>query len=233
MSEQSDEEEKELIKYTGNYGGITQESKFWDDFEDIGEEELLKLKIVKLKIYTGTFQEKQVIMGINCTFKNTFTGKLLEPKDHRGSQDFVDVKEFEIKGEEYLTDFHIRFPNEAEYISQLGFGTSKNRQFLVGTEDGEDKTIQSNGGQNFILGTFGCVDKKLDAMGCLYISKKEYLKRSVFHYFMLRYLVKKNKKFKEEWDEKYKNLPSDFQFLWRTVNLSDAPFSQIIKYCYL
>ena len=104
---------------------------------------------------------------------------------------------------------------------------------LLGTEDGEDKTIQSNGGQNFILGTFGCVDKKLDAMGCLYISKKEYLKRSVFRYFMLRYLVKKNKKFKEEWDEKYKNLPSDFQFLWRTVNLSDAPFSQIIKYCYL
>ena len=47
--ESNDEEEKELIHYSGNYGGITQESKFWDDFEEMGEKELLKLKIIKIK----------------------------------------------------------------------------------------------------------------------------------------------------------------------------------------
>ena len=231
MSEQSEEEEKELIKYTGNYGGITQESKFWDDFEDIGEEELLKLKIVKLKIYTGTFQEKQVIMGINCTFKNTFTGKLLEPKDHRGSQDFVDVKEFEIKGEEYLTDFHIRFPNEAEYISQLGYSTNKGNSILIGSEEGEDKTIQSNGGNNIIVGTFGCTNKRLDATGVLYMNKKEYFKRLLNGIFILRHLVKNNQKFKEEWDKKQKDLPIDFQFMWKAVNLPEGPLFQIIRFC--
>ena len=78
------------------------------------------------------------------------------------SQQFDDVKEFEIKGDEYLTDFHIRFTTEAEYISQIGFDTSKGNKILIWTEEGEDKTIKSNGGENIILGTVGNVDKKLD-----------------------------------------------------------------------
>ena len=234
MSEnESEDSEKEIVHYTGNYGGITQESKFWDDLEEMGEEELLKHKIIKLKIYSGKFQDKQVIFGINCTFQNLFTGEIKEPKDHRGSEDFIDVKEIEIKAEEYLTDFHIRFPNEAEYISQLGFETNKKKKILVGTEDGEDKTITSNGGNHIIVGTFGCVDKKLDAMGCLYITKKEFLKRTLLPFFVLRHIVKKDTKFKEMWDVKYKELPPDFQYLWKTVNLSDALFSQIAKFCYL
>ena len=233
MSESDESENKEIVHYTGNYGGITQESKFWDDYEDMGEEELLKHKIIKLKIYTGKFQEKQVIFGISCTFQNLFTGEIKEPIEHRGSEEFVDVKEIEIKGEEYLTDFHIRFPNEAEYISQLGFETNKKNKILIGTEDGEDKTITSNGGDNIIIGTFGCVDKKLDAMGCLYITKKEFLKRTLLPFFALRHIVKKDNKFKENWEAKYKELPSEYQYLWKTVNLSDALFAQIAKFCYL
>ena len=42
MSDTEEEEENELIKYTGNYGGIDQQSKFWDDKEDFGEKPLLK-----------------------------------------------------------------------------------------------------------------------------------------------------------------------------------------------
>ena len=62
MSESGDEEENELVKYTGNYGGIDQESKFWDDYEEMGGEkgeDLLKYKIVKIRIYTGKFGEKK------------------------------------------------------------------------------------------------------------------------------------------------------------------------------
>ena len=110
MSEYSDEEDKSLIKYSGNYGGITQESQFWDDFEDIGEKELLKRKIIKIKIYTGKYNDKNAIFGISVTYKNLTNGKI-EEIDHKGSKDFEDVKEFVING--FLTDFHIRFTNEA------------------------------------------------------------------------------------------------------------------------
>ena len=235
MSEQDEEEDNSLIKYGDIYGGITQDSKHWDDFEEIGEAELLKLKLTNIKIYTGVCNDKVAIAGISTTFKNIFTGKTLKEVEHRGSDEFVDVKELTIKGDEFLTDFHVRFPNEAEYISQIGYITNKKNQILVPeqSEDGEDKTIEQNGGNNVIVGTFGCCNKRLDAIGFLYISKKEYTKLLLNGFFILRHMVKKDNKFKEKWEKDYKNLPIEYQYLWKVVNLPDNPYSIIIKYCYI
>ena len=231
--EESNEENNELIKYTGVYGGIDQESKLWDDFEDMGEEELLKHKIVKIQIFTGEYSGKKAIFGIDITYKNLSTGENKKTQEHRGTQQFLDSKELNIKTDEYLTDFHIRFTNEAEYISQIGFTTNKKQSILEGSEEGEDKTIESNGGENIIIGTFGYVNKKLDAMGCLYVSKKEYFKKKLFRFFMLRNLAKKDEKFKKACDDKFNELPNDFKYLWRAINLPDAPLAIVIKYCYL
>ena len=179
MSENSDEENEELIKYSGLYGGITQDSKNWDDFEEMGEKELLKHKIVKINIYTGNYSEKQAIFGFSCVFKNLFTGEIKKEKEHKGTEQFVDVKEFEIKDDEYLTGFHIRFQDGADYITQLGFSTSEKRNFIVGTEEGKEKKVTLQGEDNIIVGTFGCINKILDAMGVLFVSKEEFLKRKV------------------------------------------------------
>ena len=229
MSE-NEEEEKSIIQYSGNFGGITQESKFWDDFEDFGEKKLLNLKIIKVRIYSGKFNDKEAIFGVGFTYKDLTTGKEIIV-DHKGTDDFVDVKEFVINQSEYLTDFHIRFTNEAEYISQLGYATNKKTPILIGSEEGEDKTITSNGGNYIIVGSFGCTNKKLDATGVLFMNKKEYFKRLLNGIFILRHLIKNKPKFKEEWDKKQKDLPMDFQFIWRAVNLPEAPLFQIIKYC--
>jgi len=233
QNEVQEEEGKELIQYSGNFGGIDQESKFWDDYEEMGEEELLKHKIVKIKIFTGEFSGKKAIFGIDVTYKNLSTGEIKKTQEHRGSEQFLDSKELEIGPNDYLINFHIRFTNDADYISQLGFETNLKKSILEGSEEGEDKTITSNGGDNIIVGTFGCLNKKLDAMGFLFISKKEYFKKKLFRFFMLRNLVKKDAKFKKTWDEKYKELPNDFKYLWRAVKLPDAAFTPIIKYCYL
>ena len=231
MDEESEQDDNEIIKYSGNYGGITQDSKFWEDLEEMGEDELLKSKITNIKIYTGKYQSKDVINGVCFTFKNYFSGETKPCKEHKGSEQFENVKELEIKGDEYLVDFHIRFPNEAEYISEIGFKTSKGNEILVGTKDGEDKTIESNGGENIIVGTFGCVDKKLDAMGVLYINKKEFLKRRCFALFMLNHLTKTDEEFKKGIEKNYQKLGDEFKYIWKTVNLPDAAFSQVIKYC--
>jgi len=228
MSE--NEEDNSLIKYSGNYGGITQDSKFWDDYEEYQEKKLLNMKIIKIRIYSGKFNNKDAIFGVGFTYKDLVNGKEIAV-EHKGSDDFVDVKELVLNQGEYLTDFHIRFTNEAEYISQLGYTTNKKNPILVGSEEGEDKTIQSNGGDNIILGTFGCVNKKLDATGVLFINKKEYFKKLLNGIFILRHYVKQDPKFKEEWDKKQKDLPKDFQFMWRAVNLPEGPLFQIIKYC--
>ncbi len=224
-------ENESVIQYSGIYGGINSESKVWDDFEDIGEKQLLDLKIIKIRIYTGKFNEKDAIFGVGFTFKNLFNG---EEKDieHRGSEDFIDTKEFVIKQGEYITDFHIRFTNDFKYISQLGYSTNKQNSILVGSEEGEDKIITSNGGENIIVGSFGHVNKKLDATGVLFINKKDNFKRLLSGIlFILRYYSKKNPKFKKEWDNKQKELPIEYQCIWRAANLPEAPLFQIIKFC--
>jgi len=232
--EYSDSEEESIIKYTGFYGGITSESKFWDDFKEIGEKKLLNYKVIKIKIYTWKFEGKDVIFGVSFTYRNLINGKELII-EHKGSDNFINAEELEIKGGEYLTDFHIRFTNEAEYISQLGYSTNKKNSILVGTEDGEDKTISSNGGKNIIVGSFGCINKRLYATGVLFISKKEFLKIKFFGLFALRHLMKKDKQFKEEWDRRVRNFdfPFEYRCIWEAVQLPNFLLLKIIKYLFL
>ena len=225
-----DEEDQQIIKYTGNYGEVTEESEYWDDLEELGEETLINLKIIKIKIYTGTYKGYPIICGLGITFKNLSTGEILYCKEHKGSGQFNDVKEFNIKGNEYLTDFHIRFIYEGEYISQIGFDTNKGNKILIGIKEGEDKTIESNGGDNIILGTNGCVNKKLDSIGIIYINKRELFKKRYFPLFILNNLIKNDEKFKKEVENNYDKLSDEYKYLWKTVNLPDAVFSQVIKF---
>lgn len=231
MSEKSKKLKKELIKYSPIYGLIDINSKFWDDYEYMGEE-LLKYKIVKIKVYTGTYSEKQVILGFSCVFRNLINGEEIDELEHKGKEQYIDVKEFEIKNREYLTAFHIRYPNSTDYITEIGFETSNNRKFFVGTEEGENKIIEINGGNNVIIGTYGRIKRKLDAMGILTINKFELFKVRYFAYFILRYIIKKYNNFKNQWEEKYNELPYEYKYLWKAVNLPDAAFSQIISFLY-
>ena len=122
--------------------------------------------------------ERQVIIGLSFTFKNLITGKINE-KEHKGSDNFIEVQEFEIKDEEYLSDFNIRFPNDAEYITQLGFSTSEKRNFIVGTEEGVLRKAFCKDEDRIIVGAFGSINKRLDSMGVLFVSKKDYDSRKI------------------------------------------------------
>ena len=225
-------EEESAIKYSGNYGGITQESLFWDDFEDFGGKELLNYKIIKIKIYKGEFEGKDAILGVSFTYRNLINGNILV-SEHKGSADFLDVKELELQGDEYITDFHIRFIDYVGYITQLGYSTNKKNSILVGTEEGENRNIILHGGKNIIVGSFGCYNKILDATGVLFISKKEFFFKNFIGLFTLRHLIKKDGKFKEEWDKKQKDLPLEYQFIWRAAKLPNDLLLKIIKFIFL
>ena len=231
MIENQKKEKEEIIQYIINHGEITIDSKFWNDLEVMGEEGLLKNKIIKITIYTGKYKNKDAIIGIDFTFKNYFSGEIKSNQEHRGSENFQDFKELNINSDEYLIDFHIRYPENAEYISQIGFKTSKGNQLLVGTEVGDEREIESNGGDNIIVGTFGCFNEKLDAMGIYYVNKKQYLKKKCYALIMLNHLAKTDEDFKKETNKCYEKLGEDFKYIWKTVNLPDAAFSQIMKYC--
>ena len=47
---------------------------------------------------------------------------------------------------------------------------------------------------------------------------------------MLHYLVKKDKKFKKETQKNYDKIPKEFKYVWKTANLRDDLFFNIVKY---
>ena len=229
MSEENTKEIK--VEYTGSYGFINAADQknviFFDDEENIGKKELSKSKIIDIKIYT------KIIEGKNCitdTIRSLYSGKDVVVT-HKVSNEFDDYKHLELISGEYLKEIIIRFPNNAEYITQLGFITNKNNRIIAGEEDGEIKRIDMNEGKNIILGMSGYVGDKLNCIGCSYTSKKEFASSILFKFFFLRHLVKKDEEFKKKWDEKYNELAPEFKMIWRTVNLPDNCFNIIINTC--
>ena len=104
-------------------------------------------------IYWRIFRHKSYC-GFDITYKNLSTIEIKKVQEHRGTYQFLDSKELDIKIDEYLIDFHIRFKNDAEYISQVGFTTNKKQSILEDSEEGEGKIIESNVENNIILGIF-------------------------------------------------------------------------------
>ena len=84
--------EDEIIKYSSCYGGSSNESKLWDDYEEIGEKVLLNSKVIKIKIFLGKYKETIIINGIGYSYKNLITGEITN-YEHRGSNDYIDFKD--------------------------------------------------------------------------------------------------------------------------------------------
>ena len=226
--------DKDLIQYVGPFGYSSNTHNFWDDFEDVLKEKILQYKIIKIKIYYSSDEEnkeqEKYLIGISLTYQNLFTGEKKE-LEHKGTDKITGTREFNIDSGDYLKKFHINFNDDFDHISQIGFTTFRNREIFVGIKDGLDKTIKQNDEDYILLGTYGYFEQRMDGIGCLFADKKLFLNTHLFGYFMMKYLIKHNETFKKEWDDNYKKLSIDFQFLWRAVTLPDAIFSCIIKFC--
>ena len=231
-NESEDEDENySLIQQSLNYGIVDQDSKYWDDVEEIGENEILKYKISKIKIFSTKNEENEVILGVEVTYSNRLTGETKNFTNHIGTQPVFDTKEMNLKSNEYLSDFFIKCDFKNDFITELGYGTTKKNKILIGSEEGKEQNIETNGGEYIIIGIYGCYNERLDGIGFYYVKQKDYFNKMYQSYFIIRYLTKKDSKFKQEWEKKYKELPIQYQYIWKTVNLPDTIFSGIIKYC--
>ena len=225
MADSNKRKRKDIIKQSKIYGNIKKESNSWDDREELGEDFLLKSKIIKIKIYSGL----NGILGLTLTFKNLINNEIREI-EHKGKNAHNDIKTVGINENEYFVNFHIKIPDFKGYISYLGFSTNKNNRVIIGTCEGANKIIKSNGGENIIIGTYGCYRNELDGIGIYYITRKDFLMMKLYGYFIVRYFIKKKDNFKETWNNKYKKIKIDYQYLWKTLNLPDKMYYGIIKY---
>ena len=219
--------EDEIFHYGGKFGWIYKNSKHFNDKDFLGDN-YLYYKIQKIKIWSGKKDSKDIINGIQVWYKNILDGKLVTPGEFKGDEGNDNVVEFEVKPNEYLTDFHIRIDTE---VTQVGFETNKHNNILVGGTQGEDKIINSNGGDNIIVFLYGAYDNLLHALGVGYVNKKDYMKTLFIGFFQLRHKLKKDEAFKKKCLENESTLGESDKVLLRTCLLPDTAFNEIIKFC--
>ena len=222
------------IKIGNPYGKIDFSDNFWNDFDSLNNE-IEKYKITNIKIlFNSEYENKKCIeekniIGLIITYKNIFTGDI-EILKHQSSNKISGMKELVIKSDDYLNNFKISLNKDNNEISQISFITKMKKEISVGIKQENEIIDNLNEENNILVGFFGYFNKKINSIGGIYISKLTFIKKILFGYFMLRNFLK-NKKFKENWDLKYNELSVEFQYLWKSVNLHDAVFALVMKYC--
>jgi len=227
--------ESDVVKYSRHYGYIDLNSKYFDDSKDLGgtDKALLEHIIKSIKIFSGKKDNIIIIGGIQITYWNLKTKENIELNERKGDIQYEDedIEKFDIKPGEYLTNFYIRFDNNSNYITQLGFETNKKRKILKGCETGELKYININGGENYILGTFGNFNQKLDSFGVLYMNFKDYIQSKYKAYFELEFKIRKDKSFKDKIKQNYETLSESYKYLFKSCTLPNSLFLEIMKFC--
>ena len=203
---------------------------YFDDEDEIGKKELLKHKIINIKIYTKVINKQNNIVGIEYTLRNLFNGKDVV-MSHKASNEFDDHISLDIKNDEYLNEIKVRFPNNVKYITQMSFITNKHNNITAGEEEGELRTLLLKYENSIILGMQGYISDNLTCLGCSYTSFNSFASSILFKFFLLRHLIKIDQEFKKKWDDKYDELTPDFKMIWKTVNLPENCFYKIVRAC--
>ena len=221
------------IECTGPYGLINHSDKSSHLFNDEDEiDNLLKYKITRIKIFTKNMDGKILILGIEYALRNLYNGKEIV-KTRKGSEEFDDFQELKINSGEYLKELIVRFPDNVQYLTQLGFVTNKKNKIVVGNDDsGKLRICEMNSGKNVILGMFGYTcTSVLSCIGCDYTSSQNFASSILFKFFCLRHIIRNNPKFKKNWDKNYEKLPLEYKYIWKVVNLPDNVYSIIMGSC--
>ena len=223
--------QQNILQQTTQNGCIDSKLKIFDDSDDIGKEEITKYKIINIKVFSATKDNKKVIVGIEYTLRNINSGKTMV-KTHKGTMDYEDMYELKIKSGEYLTGLELYYSWENDLgFTQIYFSTSKDNKLSCCSTQNKMFPILINDKKNIIVGFFGQVGTQLNSIGCNYISFEDCAKKELFKFIMLKHLVTSDKKFKKEWDQNYEKLPTDFKFIWKTINMPDNVFVNILRYC--
>ena len=132
--------EEEKLMYTPMPGVTENGDKPWDDCDEFTKNDIFKSKILNIKLY----YENDYIIGISFTYKNLITRKI-KVIEHLGKEidnEKTKIKELNLDENEYISKFYANYDDKIENFLNIGFGTNKNRQILVG--EGGDSDVYFN-----------------------------------------------------------------------------------------
>ena len=223
---------EEFLEYSGPYGTQSYDDNMWDDYDKEFKDELIKNKIVNIKIYYSNENdiEERYIIGLAFTFENVHNGKI-KVIEHKGTENISGTKELKIKGDEYLSKFNIYFKDDIKWITKISFTTNKGNAITVGNDDGKERPIKENDENKVYIGSYGAFKEKINSIGAYFTKKENYYKVVLFRFLFLRFLINKDEELKKDLESKYNELSLDYKFYWKTINLPNACFQSIIKFC--
>ena len=218
------------IKTTAFFGTVyPDEIKRFDDSHYFNEENLFHYRLSKIKAFIGEKNGKELILGLQ-TFYTDLNGKEIANAEARDkAEKELDIKVLEIAPNDYICHFYIRAGDDR--ITQLKFVTRKGKEFIIGSDEGEDKVVEYiNDNNDFIvLYFFGGYRKCLEAISAGYIPLKSYLGNTA-GYFQLKRKMKEES-FRKAVEAKLKDLSNSDVVLYRVCLLPDPCFNSIIRFC--
>ena len=233
-----------LSKYntTPIYGIISKDKKRFSDC-DLFKADLWKYAVLKkIKIWWGTPQKSEnntkikTLLGIQCKYKNIMTGEEKESEAHCGILDSYDIeiKEINIKENDYFNHFYIGFDT---FISYIKF-TTKNKEVIEFGEKIKDEikkvTINLGNEKNMVQCFIGYYNNyRITALGCKFIKKKDYILLHIMDILRLRHFFKVNQNEKEKWKDNNKLNQCNLYIktIAKVCLLPESIFCSIIKYC--
>ena len=223
---------EEILEYSRPYRIQNLDDNMWDDCGKEFKDDLIKNRITNIKIYYSNENDikERYIIGLTFTFMNVSNGKI-KVIEHKGTENISGMKELNIKGNEYLSKFNVYFKNDTDLITKISFSTNRGNTITVGNDDGKEKEIKKNNENKVYIGSFGAFKEKINSIGAIFTKRENFYKPVLFRFLFLRFLIDKNEKLKKECESKYNELSLDYKFYWRTINLPNACFSSVIKFC--
>ena len=223
---------EEFLEYSGPYGIQNLDDNMWDDCGKEFKDDLIKNKITNIKIYYSNENDikERYIIGLTFTFMNVSNGKI-KVIEHKGADNISGMKELNIKGNEYLSKFNVYFKNDTDLITKISFSTNRGNTITVGNDDGKEKEIKKNNENKVYIGSFGAFKEKINSIGAIFTKRENFYKPVLFRFLFLRFLINKDEELKKDLESKYNELSLDYKFYWRTINLPNACFSSVIKFC--
>ena len=230
------------FKATCCFGFIPKEFTMFRDYEIFGPEMWKYEVLSKVKLWYGTPKsgddsvKNKLVLGIQSVYIDYLTGNKTTTEQHCGdlSKDDVEIKELELKEDDYINKLFLDFDGGITHIKIL----TKNGQSLeVGVENEETKkTVDINVEKepHMVQTFFGYFNNYgLRALGCKYISKKDFRIINLMGIFRLRHLFKINEEEKKKWEnkEELNKLNLKMRTVAKLCLLPDKSFLDVIPFC--
>jgi hypothetical protein len=223
------------------YGFIPKDKTRFCD-KDIFGDDLWKYVILrKIKLWYGTPKsgdenvKDKCILGIQCVYQDIVTGNKTTTEQHCGdiTTDDIEVKELELKENDYFNKFYIDFDTA---VTHLKFMTKNGESIELGKEKEETKrTVEFNETDDTMIHSFiGYFNTYgLRALGCKFIVKKDFILINLMGILRLRHVFKINEKEKEKWENQNElnKLSFEMKAVAKLCMLPDAQFASVMKFC--